>query len=917
MASGVLAACAPTITHNTDHSQLKKPELADVLDQQSVQSLTADSNWTNLNDLEFSPNFYKQSNYEPIHGLIEAFHGFDADIDLDYLLNSAAYQKIIAELSAESIRNDILDNLKFLAFSKPHLNIDFKGLKLDFQLEKVSEHQLLLKNFLFSFELVNRSKTLADLFNSITIAPNSRAQISIRAAELEVKPWYKNTNTSEGGVSNYFSSWKLTDPKNLMDINVNYVKRFIYEGAEQTPIQEEIATASTPTDAQLQSSTGAVNTLEILPYRSFALNTYYTRVRENYDFQSLHNAAMKKISGLTGQQLKDDLTNDAINFRRIYYSNLSSDINNILKYFITPNIRGNDGINYSLLDLLYKNKAKAANDALLSNFNIPGALKDVLSNVFSVQENESLPPLEQIYAFIQALLNNNLASYVYHNLDIEVTWIKDPEIDLTNPNIPKVSMEYTEKITFKKELNFPLKGTVKYKDQEITYDVSKLFDLGRILKGFGFSFGGSNAFDGIVSTLINDLQLDDLKIPAGTYISTNYKADKGNLLFYMPKTFDVKMASNYTFGWQVDQVKSTTDLSGFYGVVIPILEKLNQYELGADNTSILGLISLNSVISKLRKGDLKSLLQALTFFFLPYQPRPQKNQSTESESNSNNPKIDRPVETLVKNLLKIPLVFTNSQISAMVSQAFYELPQTINKVPLYSNLGSNPQHFIINSDLNLEGLVALAPTSEVANSNTDYKHPQKLQLIWKDAAEKLQADGYNYFLSDHSTIIQNDNRDKEYDEIINTIQTNDDVNDELIQKLKDVAKKYYENPVNSNVEPEISITKVPLFEAFNNLLNQPLSANNIINNSPTIKNLITSIISTIVSLDPYIITTTYSLNSNQFGEHKDGKYSSEIDMRKSTYMKFISPKIDFGKLSFPSVSQILKELGSSLFSIFK
>ncbi|MDQ0513927.1 hypothetical protein J2Z62_000365 [Mycoplasmoides fastidiosum] len=216
--------------------------------------------------------------------------------------------------------------------------------------------------------------------------------------------------------------------------------------------------------------------------------------------------------------------------------------------------------------------------------------------------------------------------------------------------------------------------------------------------------------------------------------------------------------------------------------------------------------------------------------------------------------------------------------------------------------------FAINPNFNLETLVKSAPPGIVAQPNKSYRNLDDFQLVWKDETNKIQADSYNYFFSDQSTIIANNARDKEYAEILKEIKTNSEVTDELVAKLKAIAKKHYANPISSVAEPQIAIVKIPFLEAVNKLLQQELVDNSQLFKSKSVKEAIKNIINQITALDPYLVSTSYPWNSNQFGKNIDGKYSSELDERKSSYTTFIAPQIDFSKLSFPDAGTILSEI---------
>ncbi|UUD37660.1 hypothetical protein [Mycoplasmoides fastidiosum] len=671
--SGILAACAPTIqTSESDFTDNQQPDpFLNPVNKSVAQLTTSQNNHQSFRGLQFSSNFYKNTDYQPIGDFIPEFKGFDSDVDVNYWLTAQFYRELIAKLTADDLQNDILDNLKFLVFSNPQIEIDFEQLKLSFELVPISTTELNLQNFNLQFLLTNTQKTKFDLFNAIPVKPNSQALIQIEAPTVSVTPWYKKTNTSEGGINNYFSSWKILNNNNQIDVSINYLQQFLYDG-----INIQSTNHYQKAKTELFPNVDHLNELEILTYRSFVLNTYYTRVRENYDFKAFHDVSLAKIKQLSPEQLKKDLLNSRINLQRIYYANISDDITSILNYFITPNIRQIDGRSYSLLDLLYHNTSKEAKEALLENFDIPKILKELLINIFTPRENEQLPPIEEIYAFIKVLLKNDLSSYVYHHLDIELDWIQDPKLNFKNPNAPKVSMEYTEKITFKKELNFPLKGSIEIDGQIINYDVTKLFNPMRLLAGFGFSFAGTDSFDGVISKLLDEFNLDNLKIAAGTTFTTRNKVENGNLMFHMPKTFDVSIASNTTLGWQIDQVQSTFDLSGLYDSIMPVFKKFNEHQTNLNNTNLLDLTKLSGIVNKLKKGDFNALFEVLTFFYVPNTQKDQKwiNETEKLTPEELAARKDRPVETLVKKLLGIPITFTNAGIEALTSSAFYQMP---------------------------------------------------------------------------------------------------------------------------------------------------------------------------------------------------------------------------------------------------
>ncbi|UUD37850.1 hypothetical protein [Mycoplasmoides fastidiosum] len=904
-----LAACAPKITNRFLRNEMNKSGLKNLSNEDLVQKLTNNYKRSEFKDLKFSDNFYKPSQLGKISDLFSEFSEFGYDIDLNFLLNSFVYKESITKLSTPDITNDILDNLRFLTFLEPNIAIDFEKLDLQFQLEHLSKTQSILNNFRLVFELTNSDDNEFKLFNKIVIQPNSKVQITVLAEQVNVEPWYRKSNTYEGDIEKYFSSWKLSRRSEPINVDVAYLQKFVYDSAklnEQSAISSRANVSSDETNNFLQ-----VDDLEVLIHRSFAHNIYYTQINESYDFKNIYEEATQKINRLTPEQIKADLINNEININRIYYANVARDVDSILKYFTTPNIRQNNGELYSILDLLYFNPTKESKETLLNNFDIPNFARNILINIFTPENGETLPPLEQIYAFIDALLNNDFYSYVFKYLDIQIIWKQDPVINLTNPEAPKVSMEYTKKITFKKDLAFALKGQGQYNGKLIDYDVTKLFNLTKFLDALGFPLTGNNSASGILSTLMENLKLDDLKIPANTSVAMTYRVDNGNLLLDMPGTFDVNIVPNFTLGWQIDQAHVSIDLSGLYPLLMSIFEKFNQFQTRLNNTDFLGLIGLPGLVTKAQAGDLKSLFELLTYFYVPH------SQSKSEWINKNETiltseqlasRVKRPIELLFEEFVRQPFVLTNSHIGAGVSSAFYEIPKTINSVPLYSASASDPNTYQINSELDLETLSTFAPAADIARSGINYQNPDLFQIVWKSGYEKTQIDSYNTFFSQESTTIDNGGRDIAYQKILESVQSDNDVNQDLINRLQAAAKTNYHNPLNQDIIPQISINKIPLLQAVEKILQQPLVPNSRLAKSPSILKALQTLISSIVELDAYVITTTYPSNSNQFGKDSNGKYSAKIEMIKSIYFNFISPKINFDNLKFPDASTIFKEI---------
>ncbi|WP_391591630.1 hypothetical protein MCAV_05810 [[Mycoplasma] cavipharyngis] len=572
------------------------------------------------------------------------------------------------------------------------------------------------------------------------------------------------------------------------------------------------------------------------------------------------------------------------------------------------------------------------------------------------------------------------------------------------PNQPRVSLKYIKTVELDHDLTIELNtkkqvtakpdssngsttndSTTENNEQkpERKYDVSKVLNLKVILGAFGLNLNdANNPLNSIITSVASDLDLSNLHIPKGTKISTTYEVKDGNLSLYMAKTFDHKIANNYTLGWQVDQVHSSTDLSELYQFLIPFFSKLNTVQTKISNTDFISARGIFSVVEKVKKFDLKALFEILTYFYVPKSQSKNtksKNWITKeglSETELQN-RVERPVEKFLRLLLAKKFEFSNSQITALVSNAFYDLPKTINHQPLYAEISSIAQDDLVapdsddnqNLDNNQDSVVKTRTKREVADltdsldsvtdtnltdsnntisssytsndqlnldqlvtnaqpgillddiSNESHQNQTNLQLIWKLGDQKSLADNYQNFYSNTTASINGTTRNNQYEKIIKTITNDKDVIDsknnetkpDLLSKFETAAITSYTNPLNPFLVPYVSIFQLPLFAVFNEILQGDFVKGHALSASNSVKNTLKGLINTVVSLSPYLVSTNYPLNPDQIGVLKNNKYSTELEDRQTSVSKFIAPKTDFNKVKFPSACKIVDETQKGFF----
>ncbi|WP_391592113.1 hypothetical protein MCAV_02920 [[Mycoplasma] cavipharyngis] len=1046
ISTSVLSACAPNynslvrsktnLTSNRTNNQSLLPNLPP-LNNDNNNSNNNNSNNGTLDDvlsgsdetkLNFSNNFYQTTKFQRSSDIDPRFQGFDSDLNPEYILKAPKYKNIITNLSKEQIRNDILDNLKYLVLTNSKIKIDFTNLKLDFQLVK-SNDNLLIKNFKLVFSLYNQNNQLLNLFNSVMIPAFALTQVVIQFNQAHINPNLKKNNASDGKIDQFFSAWTVDSSENNISAKLNNLKVVVGDNNNQI-------LQSSSVQSNLSFVEQTLHHLDFIFARSFALNTYYTRLTTGFDFAKLNQETTKNISNLTSQEIKADLNHSEINLTKIYYVNLVKDIYNILKYFSIKNVSQNDGKTYSLIDLIYNETTLAGRKKILSGFGIPLTAINLIASIFDQSDK---PSLDDIYAFIETFVDYDLASFIYDHLKIRLDWIKDPVINNEIPNQPRVSLKYIKTVELDQDLTIKLNTitndsvtTTNNDATDVTitenneqkperkYNVSKVLNLKVILGAFGLDVSDNkNPLNSIITSVASDLDLSNLNIPKGTKISTTYEVKDGNLSLYMAKTFDHKIANNYTLGWQVDQVHSSTDLSGLYQFLIPFFSQLNAVQTKISNKNLFAAEGILKLVDKVKKFDLKALFEILTYFYVPNSQSKNtrsKNWITKEGLNDNDleKRVERPVEKFLRLLLAKKFEFSNSQITALVSNAFYDLPETINDQPLYTetNLKSkvdslvpnldqsqnqtvkirakrstvdltdlgqfddeaidgeeidllggeeeidlsspiedeiiddsqtdqtndqqidettttlaNPNNTISssytsNDQLNLNQLVASAKPGVLLEdiSNKSNQNQTNLQLIWKLSDQKSLADNYQNFYSNTTASINGTTRNNQYEKIIKTITKDGDVVDptnnatkpDLLNKFETAAIASYSNPLNTYLKPYVSIFQLPLFSVFNEILQGDFAQGHALDFSKNVKNALKGLISTVVSLNPYLVSTNYPLNPDQIGILKDNKYSTELEDRQTSVSKFIAPKTDFGKVKFPNKNEITQEFIKSL-----
>ncbi|WP_391591516.1 hypothetical protein MCAV_04610 [[Mycoplasma] cavipharyngis] len=975
ISSVALSACAPNY-NNLGRSQTNSTS-NNSSSNKNNDSLDAFLTTNNETKLDFSTNFYQTTKFQKSSDIDSRFQGFDSDLNPEYILNAPKYKTIITSLNQQQIRNDILDNLKYLVLNDSKIKIDFTNLKLDFDLGKYGDN-LLIKNFKLVFNLYNQHNRLFTLFNNVMIPARALTQVVIQFNQAHINPNLKKNNASDGKIDQFFSAWTVDSNDNNISAKLNNLKIVFGDNKNKT-----LQTDSTQSHLSLVEQ--SCNHLDFIFTRSFALNTYYTRLTTGFDLTKLNQETTKNISNLTSEEIKADLNHSEINLNKIYYVNLIKDAYNILKYFSIRNVSQNDGKVYSLIDLIYNETTLAGRKKLLSGFGIPLTVINLIAAIF---DNNNRPELKDIYDFIETLIEQDLPSFICKHLKIRLDWIKEPEIDNSIPNQPKLSLKYIKTVEFDHDLTIELntKNPVNKSTDETDnnskpkrkYDVSKLLNLKAILSVFGLNANdNSNPLSKIIGSIATNLDLNRLHIPKNTKISTTYEVNDGNLSLYMAKTFDHKIAHNYTLGWQVDQVHSSTDLSGLYQFLIPFFSKLNAVQTSIDNTDIFSASKILSLVNKVKQFDLNALFEILTYFYVPYKQTSKyrrnktKNWITKeglTEEDIKN-RIERPVEKFLRLFLTKKFEFFNSHITALVSNAFYDLPKTINHQPLYAknNLSTKDNltvtgldqnqtiktrtkravinqinnqlattttlansndtissSYVSNDDLNLHQLITSAKPGILLNTNSNKSNSNQtnLQLIWKLSDQKSLADNYQNFYSKTTATIKGAACNHQYDQIIKNINNDNDVIDttknqtklDLLDKFKTVAIDNYTNPLNPHLKPYVSIFKLPLFSVFNEILQGDFAQKHTLELSKSVKNTLKGLINTVVSLNPYLVSTKYPLNPDQIGVLKNNKYSTELEDRQTSVTKFIAPKTNFSKVKFPSTCTIIDETITDAFT---
>ncbi|WP_391591989.1 hypothetical protein MCAV_01480 [[Mycoplasma] cavipharyngis] len=922
--SSTLIACAPRLD-DPSFSQSLNPTNNNDNNNSLAKSIDFKKS---AKDFKFSPSFYRVSKLINLSLVDQIYQDYEGVFAPSKISELATFKNLIVGLNNKTkIVNDILDNLKFLDLTDENLAIDFNQLLINFDLvtnnlnltNPSSETKITIKNFSMQLNIANNHNNNFSLFNNAVIIPaKSRANVKIKLNSGLIKLYLTKDNDSSGQVDQYFVAWKIV--------------------GDQPGIIETIVIDSALVNSKKNLfSSKKVSEIHLLNAHSFAINTYFSNVDHSISYKTIHNQAITKIANLTSEQLKADLNNTEINLTRIYYVNLIKDIYNVLEYCISNNILQINGEKTSLIKLLYNEPSIAAKRAFLDNFDVPEILKDFLVKLVTPPSttngvtNENSYGVDDIIRFFTALIKLNLVDYLYQDFDIQIEWIEDPVINKTNLRKPTVSFKYHKTITLKKEIIIPLKGTVEINNKTETYDATKFFNLGTLLSSLNLGFENSaNLFGMIFNELSSKINLSKVTIPANTKIVTTYQAKNNYLDFYMPKTFDRQVAKNYTYGWQVNGVKSSTDYSSLYQIILPTLSELNFADSKINNTDLFGAIQAFNLFKKfqnLNKKDnsdqsqtsqkptkkpkkqsvsiLDTLLKILNYFYLPYYQ-------------SNDPNFLTPIEKLLKYLLADPIVFINDQITAWTSNAFYYFPEKINDQALYLKTTDwkKPHHTIYQTNPNLDLKFLLSNVLEAISANNldqNFKQVNNYRLIWKSNQDQITADNYLKLLSKDTSVIETFKTHEAYQNIIKTLKSNsqvvnnNDYQSQLINQFETVATNNFQNNL-ANATPKVAIIKIPLFSALSKIFSEDFALNHFLAKNDLIKNILKNFINTVVELDPYLVSTVYPLTPDVISKKTINNFSDDLGDIKNTTIDFIAPIIDFTKLVFPSISEILKSL---------
>ncbi|MDQ0513681.1 hypothetical protein J2Z62_000119 [Mycoplasmoides fastidiosum] len=796
-------------------------------------------------------------------------------IDPALIPQGRAYRQRIAALTEKDIRDDIHDSLLEVMENNRNIFIDFETLKLNFLLTKQSSVTTFINSFLLEFNITNNAFVPFDLFGSISIAPQSTVALTISLFEGVITPDYSVTSNGNGLPNSYAASWSIAAK------SYNFV------------VTME-AIAGITAGNKINYNPKQIN---FITSRSYAINTFYLGFSSGANYEFLRQKVGRTLFEMKPSDYKKDVNDWFTQYFRLQASLGFQDVEKIMRFLITPSVGDNTGKLQSPLHIFLTDKVKR--DEILDSTLHNQLIRRILDAILDTHDGKrTLPSTESVSAWIQQILDLNLSDYFDKNLRIEVQWIHDPQLFISDLENPQISYEFKVKVTFLKDLMINFVGSHQFNGQNQSFDLNKLFDFSAIIKSLSQGEESTNSNTNLFLTnFANFLMFNTIGVKANESVSLTFKSLHSPLDLSINSTLDVRKAQNVNLGWQASDSSMTIDLSQIPTFWEKIYHKMNQINHSGTNQGANAAVGAQYVLGKLHdrfdKGDSSALFEILSYLFVHDSDRSKVNQP-------NHPA--RPVEVLFKNLVEKQFLIKSVPMVVNLSRAFYHLPDTFNNQPLWNPVADKLETFVNNPHLSQRALIPTLSYNieeKVGDLQEDqYKNQNNFNLLWKNPEFFDITNAFLYYgISAQTSVYKYEAANAQIDALLEGVKTNDELYS-LEPQIRQIVKDNFINNSGKEFNPEVSIVKITLGEAVRSVFRMPVKA--------SVQELakiaiffgkteynIAALADDLVQLDPHVVLINMKVPNFFLSENNSGVYG---DWASNITTKFVAPIIDASKI---------------------
>lgn len=824
----------------------------------------------------------------------------DLAIDSNFILTGRQFKERVSQLTDQQIKDDLVDSLIDIVTSNPGFSIDFSTLNISF-LSKYNENrkQKEVESFLLEMTVSNNDVRPISLFGGISIAGKSLVQLSVSLLSGYIAQDYGVINDLYGAPNASVASWQLrSDAYNF------YVVQNYLEG----PLKNNKIEAQT-------------EDLKLIFAYSYALNTLFVNFSKLPDYASVNEVAKKYIRNLSPVEFKKDLNYWFMYYLRHQFLLGFEDLKIILRFILNSTLRDMNGVSQPMLKLIVEEPKQR--NLILNSMKAPAFVGELLNKLLTVDKKGQKPNYEKFLLLVHRVLEFPLDQFLSDGLDIKVLWYQEPAIDYTDPRFPKVSFDTKVQVTFKRDLVFALQGKGVHQGKEIVYNFDDYLNIANI---FGFGAGKMTDDQKLLAGILQLISFQEFAVHEGEGVALRYTANNSPMLFAATPTIDSNRSNLANFGLNIADLQLKIDLSNLSKFFEHFYRSLNKIDYSGSDEPISALVSIASKARNIQaNGDAKFLFELLSFLFVKPEDRLHKLK------NGQRPSYPRPIELIVQLLLEKEFIFDHASLTIPITNAFYYLPDSYNgkrmlkpigrsELQRLDAIGAISSGYRLNEAITLESLMPKSKDDPNSGDLTNLTESQKLErfkdqpyfdYIWKDPILKNYFDNYNpHYFTSSSVVFSFDKADAAIKQVIEGIKDDSMVPNAINTIKQIVASNISYDKQLFNVEPQVSVMRIPLNSVLQTLLHQEIkaSAGGILsfgnglfkffgNHSLEIKDILKNF----VKLDPYWIVINFPMPTRIFDSNDKGQiyFDSSSSYVGSTLMKFVAPILDPNEIRTP------------------